>query len=172
MTLMDPTLGPSAATPLPGSVDPIDTLTPFEANTDTSGRVHRVSPEMAAYIVRIKRLRPQITQKEIAALCGVSQPTVSNWLAALDNDTVKEARQHVKSQALRASMKLSEQVDSSDPRVSQGAAKAIAALAGVQEGSAQVTVGVQVIVGSQDAPAGHDPLDNMTIDASPVTPTE
>lgn len=117
---------------------------------------------MAAYIVRIKRLRPQITQQQIADLCGVSQPTVSQWLAALDNDTVPEARKLAKSQALRATMKLEDQVDHADPRVSQGAAKALVALAGVQETSAQVSVGVQVIVGSSAQPAGPDPFETMS----------
>lgn len=146
-----------------------DTIEPFQPpNTDTTGRVHRVGPEMAAYIVRIKRLRPQITQQQIAALCGVSQPTVSQWLAALDNDTVHEARKLSKSNALRATMKMVDQIDDSDPRVSQGAAKAITALAGVQEGSAQVQVGVQVIVGSAGQPAGQDPFEAITV----VSPSE
>lgn len=152
-------------------VDP-DTLgLPNFANTDAPGRVHRVSPEMAAYIVRIKRLRPQITQQQIAALCGVSQPTVSQWLAALDNDTVPEARQLSRSQALRATMKLSDMVDHADPRVSQGAAKALVALAGVQEGSQPVQVGVQVIVGQLGQPAGPDPfLDGqIMVNSTPAT---
>lgn len=144
------------------------TLEPFQPNTPPSGRVHRVSPEMAAYIVRIKRLRPQITQQQIADLCGVSQPTVSQWLAALDNDTVPEARKLAKSQALRATMKLEDQVDHADPRVSQGAAKALVALAGVQETSAQVSVGVQVIVGSSSQPAGPDPFD-VVVHSPPVS---
>jgi hypothetical protein len=84
-------------------------------------------------------------------------------LAALDNDTVPEARKLAKSQSLRATMKLADQVDHTDPRVSQGAAKAITALAGVQEGSAQVSVGVQVIVGTPTQPAGPDPFDNQSV---------
>ena len=119
---------------------------------------------MAAYIVRIKRLRPQITQQEIAALVGVSQPTVSRWLAEFENDTVKEARQLAKNQALPATMVLKEQMKDADPRVSQGAAKALVALAGVQEGSAQVQVGVQVIVGSASQPAGPDPFDAIAVE--------
>ena len=145
-------------------------LKPFHPpNTDTSDRVHRVGPEMAAYIVRIKRLRPKITQQQIADLCGVSQPTVSQWLAALDNDTVQEARKLSKSNALRATMKLTEQIDAADPRVSQGAAKAITALAGVQESGPAVQVGVQVIVGSSTQPAGPDPF--ASVDASVVEST-
>jgi len=116
---------------------------------------------MAAYIVRIKRLRPQIKQSEIARLCGVAQPTVSRWLAALDNDTVAEARKLAKSNALPATMKLKEQIEHSDPRVSQGAAKAIVALAGVQETGSAVQVGVQVIVGNSTQPAGPDPFESI-----------
>ena len=61
-----------------------------------------------------------------------------------------------------AAMKLADQIDDSDPRVSQGAAKAITALAGVQEGSAQVNVGVQVIVGDGVTPACENPMRTIT----------
>lgn len=118
----------------------------------------RVGPEKAAQIVRLKRLRPQITQQEIAAALGIDHSTVSRWLAALDNDTVPEARKLAKSQALRATMKIADQIDDTDPRVSQGAAKAIAALAGVPEGAQPVQVGVQVVVGQVGQPAGSDPF--------------
>lgn len=84
---------------------------------------------------------------------------MSYWLRKLDNDTVPEARKLAKSNALRATMKLEDQVDHADPRVSQGAAKALVALAGVQETSAQVQVGVQVIVGNSTQPAGPDPFE-------------
>lgn len=144
----------------------LDALEPFQrdqtAHTDHLGPVHRVSPEMAAYIVRIKRLRPSIKQEEIAQLTGVSQATVSRWLAEFENDTVAETRKYLKGKALPAGMKLVEQVSDTDPRVSQGAAKAILALAGVQEGSSQVSVGVQVIVGSATQPAGPDPFETVT----------
>lgn len=153
------------------ALQPTSTLEPFQAqdeDRDPLTGVHRVSPEIAAYIVRTKRLRPQITQSEIAALVGLSQATVSRWLAALDNDTVPEARKLAKSNALRATMKLEDQVDHADPRVSQGAAKALVALAGVQEGSAQVQVGVQVIVGSSSQPAGPDPFETV-IHSTPVS---
>lgn len=148
-------------------------LEPFQPHTDTPDtdtpkRVHRVSPEMAAYIVRIKRLRPTITQRQIADLCGVSQPTVSQWLAALENDTVKESRQLAKAQSLRATMKLDTLVDADDPRVALGAAKAITALAGVQEGSVPVQVGVQVVVGSATHPAGPDPFDAIKVDSTSI----
>ena len=128
----------------------------------------RVSPAQATEIVRLKRINPKITLEEIRAAIGVkSISTVSYWLRELDNDTVQEARKHAKTNALRASMKLTEQIDDSDPRVSQGAAKAITALAGVQEGSAQVSVGVQVIVGSQAQPAGPDPFETIMVNQSP-----
>lgn len=134
---------------------------------DDSPAYSRVSPEQATEIVRLKRINPKITYEQIAAAVGVkSVSTVSYWLRALDNDTVAEARKLAKTNALKAGMKLVEQVDHTDPRVSQGAAKAITALAGVQEGSSQVQVGVQVIVGSSSAPAGPDPFE--TIDAKVV----
>jgi hypothetical protein len=48
-----------------------------------------------------------------------------------------------------------------------GAAKAITALAGVQEGTAQVSVGVQVIVGSASEPAGPDPfIDAIVVEST------
>jgi transcriptional regulator with XRE-family HTH domain len=146
---------------------PSDTaLQPFQsdppAKDDSAPQYSRVGPEKAAEIVRLKRIRPSITQQEIADALGIGIATVSRWLSALDNDTVKEARQLAKSQALRATMKIADQVDHSDPRVSLGASKAVVALAGVQEGSAQVSVGVQVIVGSQTQPAGPDPFETIS----------
>lgn len=128
---------------------------------DTPG-YSRVSPDKAALIVKLRRERPTIKQQEIADVLGMHVSTVSRWLAALDNDTVPEARKLAKSQALRATMKLEDQVDHSDPRVSQGAAKALVALAGVQETGPQVQVGVQVIVGSSSQPAGPDPFETIT----------
>ena len=155
-------------TPTQTALQPTGDATP--ALTDDSPGYIRVSPEKAALIVRIKRLNPKVTLQEIADATGYSVPTVSRWLAALDNDTVPEARKLAKSQALRATMKLEDQVDHADPRVSQGAAKALVALAGVQEGSAQVQVGVQVIVGSSSQPAGPDPFDAPVnvIDSAPA----
>jgi transcriptional regulator with XRE-family HTH domain len=116
----------------------------------------------------LKRLRPEITLSEIADAVGYSVPTVSRWLAALDNDTVPEARKLAKSNALRATMKITDQIDHTDPRVSQGAAKAITALAGVQESGPAVQVGVQVIVGSASAPAGPDPFE-IVVHSPPVS---
>ena len=133
----------------------------------------RVSPAQATEMVRLKRVNPKITYEQIAAAVGVkSISTVSYWLRELDNDTVHEARKYVKTQALRATMKIADQIEHDDPRVSQGAAKAIAALAGVQEGSAQVQVGVQVVVGSVGQPAGPDPFEIMVNSASRPTDVE
>jgi len=118
----------------------------------------RVSPAQAGAIVRLKRINPKLTHQEIAAAVGVkSVATVSHWLHSLDNDTVPEARKHLKSQALRAAMTISEQIDHTDPRVSQGAAKAVIQGAGVIERDQAIQVGVQVIVGTPQAPAGRDP---------------
>ena len=118
----------------------------------------RVSPAQAGAIVRLKRINPKLTMQEIADAVGVkSVATVSHWLHSLDNDTVPEARKHLKSQALRAAMTISDQVDHSDPRVSQGAAKAVIAGAGVIERDASIQVGVQVVVGTPASPAGRDP---------------
>jgi hypothetical protein len=137
------------------------------AQDDSAPGYSRVSPDKASAIVRLKRANPAITGKEIAAAIGVHESTVSRWLQVLDTDTVKESRQLAKSQSLRATIKLADQIEDGDPRVSQGAAKAIVALAGVQEGSAQVQVGVRVIVGSSCQPAGPDPFDNV-IDSKPL----
>lgn len=137
-------------------------MSDLPAKSDDSPGYSRVTADQAAEIVRLKRINPKITYEEIAAAIGVkSVSTVSYWLTRLENNTVDEARKFVKTQALRASMKIADQIDHTDPRVSQGAAKAITALAGVQEGSAQVNVGVQVIVGSASQPAGPDPFDNV-----------
>lgn len=118
--------------------------------------------------MQIRRAKPDLTGNEIAAIVGVAPSTVSRWLKLLATDTVPEARQLAKSQALRATMTLRDQMDAADPRVSQGAAKAITALAGVQEGSAQVQVGVQVVVGSIAQPAGPDPFEHV-VDSTPLS---
>lgn len=146
-------------------------LTPDEAMTDAStaqsddaSGYSRVTADKALAIKQLRKLGK--TGQEIAAAIGVHPSTVSRWLRLLETDTVPESRQLAKSQALRATMKLMDQVDHSDPRVSQGAAKAITALAGVQEGSAPVQVGVQVVVGSASQPAGPDPFAQPIVDAS------
>lgn len=136
------------------------------AQVDDSVGYSRVTHEKALEILQLRKAKPDIQGQEIAQLVGVAPSTVSRWLKLLDTDTVPEARKLAKSQALRATMKLQDQVDDTDPRVSQGAAKAIVALAGVQEGSSQVSVGVQVIVGSQAQPAGPDPFEVM-VNSSP-----
>ena len=132
--------------------------------SDDSPGYSRVTHEKALEIIQLRKAKPDIQGQEIAALVGVAPSTVSRWLKLLDTDTVPEARKLAKSQALRATMKLEDQVDHADPRVSQGAAKALVALAGVQEGSAQVQVGVQVIVGSASQPAGPDPFDAIAVE--------
>jgi DNA-binding MurR/RpiR family transcriptional regulator len=113
----------------------------------------------ALQIIQIKQAKPDISGNDLAALVGVHPSTVSRWLKLLQSDTVPEARKLLKSQALRASMKIVDQVDHSDPRVSQQAAKTVLANAGVVENSQAIQVGVQVIVGTPQAPAGRDPWD-------------
>lgn len=139
---------------------PTESLQPAES--DTSVGYSRVTHEKALEIIQLRKAKPNIQGQEIAALVGVAPSTVSRWLKLLDTDTVPEARKLAKSQALRATMKLEDQVDHTDPRVSQGAAKALVALAGVQETGPQVQVGVQVIVGSSSQPAGPDPFETVT----------
>ena len=120
----------------------------------------RVSPAQATEIVRLKRVNPKATLEQIAAAIGVkSVSTVSYWLRELDNDTVPEARKLLKTNALRAAMTISDQIDHTDPRVSQGAAKSVLANAGVIERDASIQVGVQVVVGTPASPAGRDPWD-------------
>jgi len=133
--------------------------TPEPTEELSSPGYSRVTAEQAGEIVRLKRINPKITYEQIAAAVGVkSISTVSHWLTRLDNDTVPEARKLLKANALRASMKVADQIDHNDPRVSQGAAKAVLAGAGVAEQGVAVQVGVRVIVGSLDKPAGPDPF--------------
>ena len=135
--------------------------------SDDAPGYSRVTHEKALEIIQLRKAKPDIQGQEIAALVGVAPSTVSRWLKLLDTDTVPEARKLAKSQALRATMKLEDQVEHPDPRVSQGAAKALVALAGVQEGSAPVQVGVQVIVGSASQPAGPDPFESVMVNVPP-----
>jgi transcriptional regulator with XRE-family HTH domain len=138
------------------SPDTPDTLIP---QSEGVGGYSRVTADKALAIKQLRKLNK--TGEEIAAAIGVHPSTVSRWLKLLETDTVPEARQLAKSQSLRATMKIDKLVDADDPRVALGAAKAITALAGVQEGAAAVQVGVQVIVGSSSQPAGPDPFDNV-----------
>lgn len=144
----------------------IDESDAISAQSDDSAGYSRITHEKALAIIQLRKAKPEIQGKEIAEIIGVHPSTVSRWLKLLETDTVPVARQLAKSQSLRATMKLSDQIDSNDPRVSQGAAKAITALAGVQEGSAQVSVGVQVIVGNQTSPAGPDPFESITVEST------
>jgi transcriptional regulator with XRE-family HTH domain len=154
--------------------EPTETLEPLSAVDppahDDAGGYSRVTADQASAIIRLTRANPSITQREIAAAIGVkSASTVSYWLRRLNTDTTLEARKLMKSEALRAALKISEHVDHDDPRVSQGAAKAITALAGVQESAQAIQVGVQVVVGQPGAPAGPDPFDNVVVNSLPVS---
>lgn len=146
-------------------LEPPDTQSP-----ELSG-YSSVSHATALQIIQIKRAKPDIEGKELAALVGVHPSTVSRWLKLLQTDTVPEARQLARSQALRATMKLADQVDHSDPRVSQGAASKLTALASVAETSQQVQLGVQVVVGQLGQPAGMDPFagHNVVVNCDPVS---
>lgn len=126
----------------------------------------RVDHNTAFAIYALRKAKPELTRKEIAERIGVHPSTVTRWLQVLDQDTVPEARKVLKSHALQASLTVVDQLEHEDARVQQGAAKAIIAAAGVPEGSAQVSVGVQVIVGSLSQPAGPDPFES--IDATVV----
>lgn len=126
----------------------------------TSG-YSRVTAEKAFAIAQLQKAFPNITGQEIAAKLEIHPSTVSRWLKILNTDTVGQSRQLAKSQALRATIKLADQIDADDPRVSQGAAKAITALAGVAETGPSVQVGVQVVVGQQGQPAGPDPFERI-----------
>jgi hypothetical protein len=131
--------------------------------SDDSHGYSRVSQEKLLAIKQLHKLGK--TGQEIAAALEVHPSTVSRWLKVLEggDNTVPEARNLMKAQALPAAMGIMEQTTDTDPRVRQGALKAVLALAGVQEGSAQVTVGVQVIVGAPGQPAGPDPFEGVII---------
>lgn len=89
----------------------------------------------------------------------------------LELNTVPEARKLARSQALRATLKLSEHLEHDDARVQQGAASKLVALAGVQETQQQVAVGVQVVVGQLGQPAGVDPFagHNVMVNCDPAS---
>ena len=136
-----------------------DTNEAIETQLDGFGGYSRVTHDKLLAIRQLHKLGKQ--GKDIAAALEIHPSTVSRWLKVLDggDDTVKEARYLAKSKALPATITITELIESPDPRVALGAAKAITALAGVQEGTAQVQVGVQVVVGSVNKPAGPDPFD-------------
>ena len=135
-------------------------------HSDPDQKRAHLGPERTLLIVRLKERNPAATHQEIADAVGVDRSVVTRTLQIFETNTVPEARKYLKAHALKAAMKIEQQVEHGDSRVSQGAAKAIIAAAGVQESSAQVSVGVQVIVGNTGQPAGPDPFE--TIDASVV----
>ena len=142
------------------------------AESGDSPRYSRVTADQVSEMAAIRRTNPKATYAEIAAAVGVaSVSTVSYWLTRLERDTVPEARKLAKSESLRATMKIAGHVDNPDPRVSLGASKALVALAGVQETGPAVQVGVQVIVGSAQQPAGPDPFDShkSVVHSEPVS---
>lgn len=141
--------------------------TALQPISDTNAGYSRVTAAQVSLILQLRRERPTITQAELGQILGVHQTTIGYWLRELTTDTVQDARALAKAKALKATLKIADHVENSDPRVSLGAAKAITALAGVAEGIAPVQVGVQVIVGNTGQPAGQDPFDNV-IESKPI----
>ena len=158
----------------PGLTPPAPVDLPTRLRGESSVEITRgryIGPERAALIVQIKQKNPAATHQEIADAIGCSRPVVTEWLSMLELNTVPEARKLARSQALRATLKLSEHLEHDDARVQQGAASKLVALAGVQETQQQVAVGVQVVVGQLGQPAGMDPFSghNVMVNCDPVS---
>ena len=101
-------------------------------------------------VLRLRALQPTATQREIAALVGCHESTVSRWLADY-RDTTEDARHFLQASALDAAVRTAELMTAKQEKVSLDASKAILSankLLGNEQ--QQVQVGVQVVLGMPD----------------------
>jgi DNA-binding MarR family transcriptional regulator len=119
--------------------------------TDEPG-YKRVTPEIAANIVRIKRANPHARQADIAAAVGVTQGTVSRWLSALEQDTTEEANKLYAANQLRAAQAVINRLEDDDSRVVLKAAELAHKVGKLLDSDNQVKVGVQVVIGMPNLP--------------------
>lgn len=144
---------------------PQDAPTPdLPVHSDLDQKRAHIGPERALLILKLKERNPDVTHQEIADAVGCDRSTVTRTLQIFETNTVPEARKYLKAHSLKAAMVVTDHLEHRDARVQQGAAKAIMAGAGVQEGSAGVQVGVQVIVGDGVTPACENPLRTITVE--------
>lgn len=137
----------------------IQPLQPLQPNIEDLAQYKRVEPQEAAKFFRLRR--EGLTIAQIAHLCARSAETVHRHLEQLMTDTTEDARKVLKAGAVDAALRVRELVESDDGRVANQAVKTVlegAELLGKVQAQAQV--GIVVHVGTEDAPAGHDPLGN------------
>jgi transposase-like protein len=115
--------------------------------TEPTSVLKRVSPEQAAHIVKLRQLNPDATQAEIAAAVGVTQPTVSRWLAQFEVDTTEEAKKYYAANQLRAAQAVIDRLESEDDRTVLRAAELAHKVGKLLDGDNTIKVGVQVVLG-------------------------
>jgi transposase-like protein len=115
--------------------------------TEPTSVLKRVSPEQAAHIVKLRQLNPDATQAEIAAAVGVTQPTVSRWLAQFEVDTTEEAKKYYAANQLRAAQAVIDRLESDDERTVLRAAELAHKVGKLLDGDNTIKVGVQVVLG-------------------------
>ncbi len=120
--------------------------------TDPHAGVHSLSRKQVLSVLKLKQIRPDATQQEIATFVGCSQRTVSAWLADY-RDSVAEAGDYLKASALPAAVGLVELTQDENAKIRLDANKAILQankLLGNEE-KTQV-IGIQVVLGFTQQP--------------------
>lgn len=97
-------------------------------------------------IRRLRKLNPDATQAQIAAVVGCSTSSVCRWLQL--DITDDEADNVLGHNALRAALVLVRKLESGDERVSLDAAKTVLKARKMLDGEQVVKVGIQVVLGA------------------------
>lgn len=121
--------------------------------TDAPPVLKRVSPAQAAYIVRLRQMNPSATQAEIAAAVGVTQATVSRWLAQFEYDSTEDAKKLYAANQLRAAQTVLDRLESEDDKTALRAAELTHKVGKLLDSDTNIKVGVQVVLG---VPANAD----------------
>lgn len=121
-------------------------------NAEPEQGKYSLSRSQVLDMLRLRAMKPEATQVEIAAFLGVAQSTVSRWLADY-RDSTEDASNLLKANALPASLRVAELMDSKQDKVALDASKAILTankLLGNED--VKVNVGVQVVIGMSTQP--------------------
>lgn len=124
------------------SPDTVNSLT----HTDPPESVHSLSRKQLLHILKLRRIRPDATQAEIAAFVGTTQGTVSRWLAEY-HDTVEEAGDYLKASALPAATKAVELIEHADGRIAHAAVRTVLEATKLLNQDAKVDINTHVVLG-------------------------
>lgn len=135
---------------------------PTSAHAEPNSVQNRLSRSQIIHIFSIKAANPKATQAEIAAAVGCERSTVSRWLSD-HKDTTEEAANVLNAGALRASLRVTELVESDQEKVALDASKTVLRAAKVlDQDSSGLKVGIQVMIGVSG------PIPSQVIDSAGV----